>query len=82
MAQGNWHKIDRNRYENTVNGAFIAVFEFGGKSGRTPCVYLNKKEYQGGHSDYRSAASIKEAKAMGDKVEELGLIRVHTKPEQ
>lgn len=76
---GDWKKLDKNRYCNTRNGAFIAIFNFGGNIGRVPCVYLNEREYRGGHSDYRSASNLKEAKALGDRIEELNLIPVHTK---
>lgn len=74
-----WEKLDKHRYRNTRNGAFIAIFNFGGTTGRVPCVYLNEREYRGGCADYRSAGNLKEAKALGDKIETLNLIPVHTR---
>ncbi|MCF2902253.1 hypothetical protein L1267_17935 [Pseudoalteromonas sp. OFAV1] len=68
----NWTKLDKNRYINTENGAFIAIFNWNGK--RTPLLYLSQAEYSRGGTDYLTCKNVKDAKAQGDKIELLGLI--------
>jgi len=71
-----WLKLSKSRYENQANGAFITIFNFNGK--RTPCVHINKQEYQGGCADYKSFQKLSEAKKFGDNIELSDLVRIHT----
>ncbi len=72
-----WRKEDACRWQNTRNGAFIAKFNFGLKQNPFKfLVYLNRENYQKSGADYRSYDSLKEAKAAGNGVSELGLIDI------
>ncbi len=69
-----WEKVSKVSYRNTVNGAFIAVFNWCGE--RVPLVYLNEEQYRKCGADYKSCKNLKEAKVLGADIGSLGLIEV------
>lgn len=76
-----WVKLDKNRWENNRNGAFIARFNFGLRiKPYRFLVYINKANYQKSGADYETFMSLSDAKVFGNDIENSTLIDI-TKPQ-